>query len=291
MLLVAGIPAACVTRETSSPGTAQPEMGAERERKAFLWTASKDGRTHHLFGTMHAGIDAKNELAPAVWEAMRASDCFVMEADLSASSPREVMTMALLPKDESLKWMVKRSTWDELIRRLNVPEAILNDRQPWFATLLFLREIAPPGDAMDSLMQEEAKAAKKRIVYLETWREALSALAKVTTAADLDELVEQEDEVKNETQRLIDAYRTGSEAELTRVTDEINASSRESDKKLAVLLTERNELWRPRLVQALSSGRCFVAVGAAHLVGKGNLREILKAEGFELGSQFGARHH
>lgn len=276
---LAGILAACVTG-----GPSRTDDGVLSSKPApLLWTAVKDGRTHYLFGTIHVGVDARSGLSPTVWEAFRQSDCFVMEADLESGSEAEVQAMATLPAGESLRSRIKSSTWETLATRLGtIPTDRLDRAEPWFATLLFLRTLAPSGEAMDGVLQRDAKAGRKRLVYLESWREALGAFARITSAADLDELVEGEDEVRRQTKELIAAYMAGDEAALVKVMDAMNEVTHDSDVRMQVLLGERNALWRPRVVEALASGHCFVAVGAAHLIGPDSLRTLLVADGFAI---------
>jgi hypothetical protein len=49
------------------------------------------------------------------------------------------------------------------------------------------------------------------------------------------------------------------------------------------LLVERNRNWLPKLEALFSrSGRAFVVVGAAHLVGPDGLIALLKAKGYQV---------
>lgn len=272
----------CVHTESPAKPAVAPAPGPLK--KPFLWTATKDGRTSVLLGTIHVGVDARKDLPKAVWDEFDKSPCFVMEADESQVSPQQLMGMAMLPEGQTLPKQLKPDVWAKVKAKLGkqMPEDLLQRTRPWFAALLYLQTLTPKGDPMDGALLAAAKQQSKRVEYLEDWREAIGAFSRVTTAADLEDLALHEDEAARQTKALLAAYRTGDEAELTRVTDEINRDTLNADEKLKVLLHERNERWVPRLEQSLAKGACFVAVGAGHLVGDANLRALLAKRGWKI---------
>jgi uncharacterized protein YbaP (TraB family) len=82
-----------------------------------------------------------------------------------------------------------------------------------------------------------------------------------------------------ENQQLVfrEAWRTGSIATLEALT---NDDAYPLVKK--ALITERNHQWLSRLMEIRASGeRVLVVVGVGHLLGAGNLRELLEAHGAE----------
>ena len=70
--------------------------------------------------------------------------------------------------------------------------------------------------------------------------------------------------------------------------EELGASLQEmmtgyGDELVEVLLDDRNAAWADWVVERMERpGDVFLAVGAAHLAGKGNLRELLAARGHEI---------
>jgi uncharacterized protein YbaP (TraB family) len=240
-----------------------------------------------LFGTVHVGVDAEKDLSKGVWAAFRASPCFVMESDPSAMSPTEVVSLSRLPEGERLPAKLEPAVWTKVKERLGgaLPQPLLEGSAPWFVTILYLQAIAPDAGApMDGLLHTRAQSLGKRIEYLEDWREAMSAFASVTGPEDLEDLALHEEKALGEIETMLAAYRSGDEAELTRVMDDINEDTPNGDLKLRVLMDERNGKWLPRLTDTLArapKGGCFVAVGAGHLVGKNNLRDRLAASGYE----------
>lgn len=263
---------------------ATPVVHAGPLASPLLWEATKGKDKTYLFGTVHVGIDADKDLPPTVWKAFSDSPCFVMEADQSEIEPRALMAMAKLPPGEKLADKVSKDAWTKIETDLkdSVPKDLLAHAKPWFVTILYMQRTMPEGRPMDGVFLERAEALKKQVHFLEHWQEAIDAFARSTDAEDLEDVVLHEDEASAEMRELVQAYATGEEQKIAQVLDRINRETPGGEAKMDVLLKERNELWFPRLTQSIVGARCFVAVGAAHLVGKDNLRRRLEASGYKL---------
>jgi uncharacterized protein YbaP (TraB family) len=248
-----------------------------------MWAIEAEGVTHRVFGTMHVSVDARAELGPEVWTALDRSPCLVVEADQHSVDMGQLYSMSRLPSGQKLSSMLSPAAAKELHDRLAADAGdTLETSAPWFATLLLLQRLTPPGEAMDMTFVSAARAAGKQIHYLEDWREAIGAFAAVTDETDLEDLLLNEDTARADTAAMLAAYRDGDAKQLEAVIDGVNAKTPEADKKMDVLLAQRNARWLPRLLKSLKSGPCFVAVGVGHLVGKKNLLEMLKAKGFQV---------
>jgi uncharacterized protein YbaP (TraB family) len=51
------------------------------------------------------------------------------------------------------------------------------------------------------------------------------------------------------------------------------------------LLAGRNRRWMPKVESCIQTSRCFVVVGAAHLLGSDGLIALLKARGYSVVQQ------
>lgn len=281
---------ACVSTPAKSPAeVVSAPSTAGQLTHPFLWDVHAKTTTtpaSFLFGTVHVSVDPHKELPPSVWRAFQDAPCFVMEADQQAMEPRAVLAMAKQPPGKHLSAELKPETWKQLTKKLApmVPADVLDQSQAWFAGLVYMQTLLPHDvDPMDSVFLGEAKKAGKSIHYLEGWREAMTAFARVTTADDLDDIVAHDDESQKELDELVRAYRSGEEAAIERAIKASNergsGAARAADKEKA-LLENRNRVWLPRLVKILTKERCFVAVGAGHLVGEASLLRLLQAQGF-----------
>lgn len=252
--------------------------------KPFLWQVKKGTQQSWLFGTIHMGVDAERELPSAVWDAFKASDCFVMEANPAEVTISEIAKFAYLPTGQRLSKMVAPDVYDRLKKRLNgaLPETLIDRAQPWFVSVLLLRSGEAGGISMDAAMLARAKQAGKKIYFLEDWRSALKVLAAVTTADDIDEMLKEEGQLDKDLKELVDAYRSGEEDQLAKILARVYGHSETSKEKLRRLIEGRNIKWMPNLTAALEGGSCFVAVGAGHYLGSHNLKSLLGESGWRV---------
>lgn len=131
---------------------------------------------------------------------------------------------------------------------------------------------------MDLVLAQHARELGKRVVTLETVAFQRSLLAELMSAGGHgpDEisamLVEDSDEIIE----LVDAYRSGS-------VDEITKLSRPDDARMQeILLDARNRRWVQALGPALAKGGVFAAVGVGHAPGPMGLVELFSQRGYRL---------
>ncbi len=284
LLLLALGQVGCVHTEAPATRSEPASLRSDEIKAPFLWEVAKGKDRSYLFGTVHVGIDADKDLPLSVWKAFGDSPCFVMEADQSQIDARALLAMAKLPPGERLEDKVSPEVWDRIERDLEgeMPEGLIATSKPWFVTILYIQKQMPEGRGMDGVFEERAKALKKRVGYLEDWREAMGAFARATDEKDLEDLVLNGEEARRQMQDLVTAYASGEEKKVTDVLGEIDQSAPGGRAKMDMLLKERNDLWFPRLKEQLAGTRCFVAVGAGHLVGPDSLRVRLEADGYKL---------
>lgn len=279
----------CIT----STQAAKPAVTADGKlAKPFFWSVSSHEKpAGFLLGTVHVAVDARKELPASVWKAFQESDCFVMEADQDAMDSQAVLAMAKQPAGKRLSQQLKPATWEALTKRLQtmVPAPVLDGSQAWFAGLAYMQTLLPRDvPPMDGVLLADARKAGKKVQFLEDWREAMTAFAGVTTAEDLEDIVGNDAESKKELEALVMAYRSGSEASIEgaiRASNERGAGAARAAEKEKALLEGRNKAWLPRLAKILREGKCFVAVGAGHLVGAKGLPKLLEGEGYALRRQ------
>lgn len=277
----------CVHSESpvaKSESTSLASAEALEIQAPLLWEVAKGKDKSFLFGTVHVGIDADRDLPASVWKAFSDSPCFVMEADQDEIDPRALMAMARLPAGEKLSEKVSPEVWKRIETDFDgkMPKELIASSKPWFVTILYIQKQMPEGRGMDGVFQERARALKKRVAYLEHWKEAMGAFAKATDEKDLEDVVLHGDEARQQMDELVAAYATGDEKKVGAVLAEIDESAPGGKAKMDMLLKDRNDLWFPRLKKTIAGTRCFVAVGAGHLVGRGSLRERLEAAGYKL---------
>lgn len=270
----ASAPAPPPAPEPAPPAPEVPETGP------FLWevTGPAAAAPSYLFGTVHIGVSS-GELPDPVWEALRGADVFVMEADVRAVDPLEMMRIGMLPEGESLKEMLGEQHWNTLVAALpNVPARALDRFQPWMVTTMLTIDTSDPR-MLDMELLQFAEGSGKELAFLESAEEQLTMLAGTADFDDLIELLADVESARADMRALIEAYRGGDlDAVTARIIDPEQLA--EDPDALEDILFRRNRAWIPKLVPVLERGNAFVAVGLGHYPGDQGVLDLLRREGF-----------
>lgn len=258
-------------------------------KKPFLWSIEKNGQISYLFGTIHVGVHAKEELPAMVFDRLSAVDAYVMETDLNGS------VQALLhPESTShaatvaLKEKIGESAWARLRTILPLEDEILGSVPPGLLAMLYLSMLTDEGDrieAMDQVLFDWAKKRGKKVSFLEgaqDYRNLFSSPTAVTQLktvlnTDATDLIR---EVRSSNYRVLIAYRQG---DLETIEQELNEEAKD-DPLATPLIEDRNELWIKRLTPLLTKQSTFVAVGLGHMTGSHSLLKLLEKNGFKVTS-------
>lgn len=266
---------------TAPPAAAKPVID-----KPFFFSATKDGKTLYLLGTMHVGIDAERQLPPWVLAKLDSAHAFAMETDISDPA---VVKLMLRDDGKKLSDELGPDDWAKLKAAIGDKVAEGMDQMKPFTTLVTLAMKDLPMTApMDAVLVARAKAAGKPIVYLEPVEAQLAAITPFATAEDIRALLGRLDYSKQQTLEMVRAYQAGDAAALNAMFDDKTlwiAAGRDPAKFgefIDATLTKRNQSWVAPLEQMAADGGGFVAVGAAHLVGPDNVPDLLAARGFTI---------
>lgn len=259
-----------------------------------MWVVKDADSTVYLLGTIHVlkpGVKWRSEKLDA---ALKSSSEFWMEADLMAD-PAIVQTYALNFGMDSQKPLA-RSIGEEnfkkfvaLAERLGVPTRDLHQLRPWLAAFLLMRaQIGTigfdPALGVDQTLQKESVVQGKTIKPLETASEQLGYIADLPDKVAAGMLIQTLNEVE-EGEKLIDALQAAWLAGDLKTLQQISVDKmrREAPEVLDALLTRRNNNWVKQIETLMrGSGTQFIAVGAAHLVGKDGLPGQLARLGYKV---------
>ena len=266
-----------------APLAAAPPAGGP-----LLWRV-EGAHPSYFFGTLHSADPRVSAIAPAALAALASSRSFHPEVDLSPEIAGQMAARLFNPAAPDLETRLPPALWRRVRTagaRIGLPEPLLRHLSPGLAGLLFA---VPPDttdlDAtMDGQLSARARALGLTIAALETLDEQLDLfdrLAPAPAQAFLAEALDDSDAGYAQLARLIDAYASGDEARIAAVVQEEFA--RPAVRALAdPLLHHRNEIMAARAEPWLRKGGAFVAVGAAHLVGRRSVIERLRARGFKI---------
>jgi hypothetical protein len=263
---------------------------AQAPAKHFLWkVTSPAGREAYLLGSVHVLSKRFYPLSPTIDEAFAASKTLVEEVDLDEmNDPATMMALvgkAMLPAGQTLDQVVSSDTYAEVRRRAErhgVPLSLLERMKPWMvAVTLSAAEISKAGFdgslGIDKHFFDRAKAAGMPRRALETAAyqfDRLDGLAGTLQETSLKAMLADIDAQAKNIETLATAWRAGDTASLETLLMEGFAEAPEIAERL---LYERNRNWVEPVERCLSEdARCFIVVGAAHLVGPKSLVDLLR---------------
>ncbi len=272
--------AACAPA-AAPPG--DPALGRIADADSEIW----------LFGTVHVLPPDLHWRSDRVNAAFAGADEFVTEADMWSSATRQqfpalVAQYGMLPANQTLSAQLAPADRLALARtvaalRLDAPQ--VDRMRPWFAALQITHAFAASeghrSDAgVENVLAAEARALGKRMSFLETLEEQFRFLADLSPADETHFLAVTLRQIGDD-EPLGSANAAWARGDVAALEAALAPQWAEAGPAVheAVIL-RRNRAWADEIATRLDgSGRVFIAVGAAHLVGDGNVVDLLRARG------------
>lgn len=257
-----------------------------------LWVVKDADTTIYLFGTMHAMKPGLSWFDEAVKKAFDSSDALVLEvvepapAELQAA----VMRLAVSTDGKPLTDKLPEARRAELARTLagyGMPANALDRFDPWFAAIMLAGLPLPklgydPASGAEHVLTEAAHASGKKLVGLETAEEQFAlfkAAPEATQIAYLGTLMDETDRVGPMLARIATLWSAGKADALG---ETMNVEMRRTPELAKRLIADRNARWAGWIAERMKApGTLFFAVGAGHLGGAGNVRELLARRGVQ----------
>jgi hypothetical protein len=283
---------------------AAPAQGRESTAAPALWKIDGDKGDIYFFGSIHILPPDLAWQTPELEQALKAARKIHFEIDIDEAQNPQVMgdlvtRFGFLPQGSSLRRMLApeyRSKLDTVARSLGLSAEAMDRMRPWLAaiTLTTLQatqqmtgKAAPPAPGetggADSRLWNWAKANGKERGTLETAESQIRLFADLSREQELQFLVvtlQQAASANRLVSQLLNAWKDGKARQL----DEL--LNRDMDKFPALrkaLFDDRHVNWMPQIEAMMSEGDDhLVVVGAAHLVGRGSIIDMLRAKGIKV---------
>jgi uncharacterized protein YbaP (TraB family) len=263
------------------------------QEKSLLWQVSRDGKSVFLLGSIHYLRKENYPLNPAILNALDASKRLVLEVDLNSISPesaqRVTLEKAMYRDGTTLRQNISAETYQLAARRadeLGLDMRILNPMKAWFAALTMvaikMQQMGlDPRFGVDHYLAERAKSAGKPTGGLETLEFQLSLfdqLSKREQEMMLRQTVEELDRLDKDINDIVKAWLRGDGDRLAAL---MLGGMQEYPELYQKILVERNRRWTGEIERFAQQGNgAMVVVGAAHLLGRDSVIEMLKQKGF-----------
>lgn len=259
-------------------------------------------RPSHLFGTVHVNDPRVIDIDAAVREAVSSASVLAVELDISRPNLQLAMFedpgRLLLPDEARLEDLFTPREIVALKERLTamgMPYGFVRRMQPWFLTMtlsyppcvLQTAKSAPP---LDRYLIDLARQSNASILELETIAEQLAAFADLPRdfhMAILRDMLAGPASYPNDVfETTIRAYEAQTIGLVMALSEDKMRATLGSDAKVRdftdSLLDRRNARMAERAAPFIEDGGAFIAVGAAHLPGKGGLVQQLRARGYRV---------
>lgn len=269
-------------------------LSSAAQADVALWSLQGAGGGRAiLMGTVHLLPEDAKWQSKAIKDAVKRSDMLVLEALLNGENAERARTFALqngfarTPQD-SLPTLLAAGDVARLRaaeRILQVPPKFFDGMQPWFAALNVSITYAmhhgfEPEKGAEQWLRARFEGEGRAVGPLESPSAGLEALSAMGADAQIEMLraaLVQVEDGGDAIGALFAAWQEGDMQALKEIMmapDQFDAAVHE------VVLTQRNANWvRPVLDYLKTPEEELIAVGAAHMVGPGNLIEMLEAAG------------
>lgn len=272
---------------------------APEDRNGSVWAISGDkGNTVYLAGSVHLLREQDYPVSPVYDQAYANSHEIVMEIDMGEMlNPEGMMKMQALGMygaDDSLDQHLSPETLDRLRKYLDTHDMgkmlalALPRLKPGMifmtiSSLEAMRLNAKPELGLEMTYFGKAQEDAKPIRGLETIEFQMTRFDELSDT-EIEELItktlDEVHEMPDMIDKLIAAWHMGDEAKLDKL---MNEQMEEEGKIRELLLTERNANWVPEIEKSLKGKKnVMFIVGAAHLIGKGSVIDLLRKKGFEV---------
>lgn len=260
---------------------------AQAQDKGLLWKLeAPEGKTSHLFGTMHSDDRRVTDFPPAVMQALLDSELFLMELQ-----PPQDPSVYLM-KEGRLDHMLTEQEFVEVIKLADFHSMhtdIATTMKPWLLAVIFDLPKSQSPYTLDAMLMSLAHSRSKPIRALETIEEHFTVLDSFSIEDQLvmlrSVLKRTPEQRERNFEELVKTYLSG---DLDKI---IEVNARQSgeqlppelwERVLQKLLDERNVRMAERIQQQAAERSVFIAVGAAHLPGKGGLLARLRSAGYQV---------
>jgi uncharacterized protein YbaP (TraB family) len=279
------------TAQDPTPEQVPKLMEAARDR-GMLWRLTKDGRTSHLYGTLHVGRLEWLFPGPVTAEAMRHADTMALELDPEDTETLQRLNATLgqldtarLPPALAQRLARQRAAAcvenEAFVQLHPVMQAVV------LSILAGRRDGLDPAYSQESVLAALAHGGNLPLVALETPEQQLAAVVPPTpdeqiTLIDSTLKTLETGKARPLVVRLSAVWEQGDLGQLERYADWCDCASTPQDREhLRQLVDGRNPNMADRIDALQAQGKTlFVAVGALHMTGPKALPKLLAERGW-----------
>jgi uncharacterized protein YbaP (TraB family) len=267
----------------------------ESTGKSFLWEIQSEQGNSYLFGSVHLLKKEHYPLKKVIEDSFEQSDVLVLEIDLSGGNLVKA-GLYMLGKgkyqgEETLKDNISEKTYQLLkdkAKTMEINFEWLNGCKPWMAAFNILeRKLMQLGfnplQGIDLYFLNKSQG-KKEIQGLETVELQVGLFenfSKEESEKFLLYTIMEADQLEKEMNQMISAWSTGDVEIMEKTMTETIREYPELEAFYKKLNDDRNVRMVEKIISLLKTDKkYFIVVGAAHMVGKNGIVQLLKNKGY-----------
>jgi uncharacterized protein len=269
----------------------------ENPGKSFLWEIQSDKGNSYLLGSIHLLKKEHYPLKTVIEDAFKQCNVLVLEIDLSGENLFKA-GLYMLEKgkyqgEETLKDNISEKTYQLLhdkIKSMDMNIEWINGWKPWMAAFHILEKKMiklgyNPMYGIDMYFLNKSEG-KKEIQGLETAEFQVNLFEKFSKEQSekfLLSTIMEADQMEKEMDKMITAWSTGDVDSLGKTMNDTIQEYPELEDFYKRLNDDRNIRMVNKIVSFLNTNKkYFIVVGAAHLVGKNGVVQLLKNKGYSI---------
>ncbi|HTM61981.1 MAG TPA: TraB/GumN family protein [Burkholderiales bacterium] len=267
-----------------------PAWAKERYERGLLWRITKDGKTNHVFGTIH-DADMRVAVPPAPAEGVFGRSRTLLVEFLPDAYSRERFTEAALFTDrQTLEEKIGADDFARVLEQLapsGLERDVIGKLKPWGALINLRHSAADAAESLDARLVGQARGRRLAVFQMEGVEEQIFAFDECpmeTQVALLKHTLSHRDELMALEDETIRAYLARDLSAIWRLREGFIARYPEVAAHQAVmtkrLLYDRSVVMAYRMQRELRRGGAFVAVGALHLYGERGVLALLQEDGY-----------
>jgi uncharacterized protein YbaP (TraB family) len=268
------------------------------QEKSFLWRVNSDQNRLYILGSIHLLKKETYPLKKSIEDAFEQTKKLVLEIDLGSANLQKLQQLMLQKSISTdgtmLDQSVSNETYQAVAKRakeLGIDIRLLSPFKPWVIAMTMaaikLQQLGfDPSLGVDRHLAERAKQTDKPTAGLETAEFQLDLFDRFSAKEQellLRQSMDEMDHVERNVTAIVQAWKSGDVGAVER---HLLVGMRDYPEIHRKVIDDRNQRWLPQIENLLSRGEnALIVVGAAHLVGKNGIIELLKDRGYRVEQQ------
>lgn len=256
----------------------------------LYWQAKKDDLTLTILGSVHVGDESMYPLPAQITDTLKESDGLIVETDIRKTEGVVYPTTTVTTGDALNKEQKQLLT--SISKSLDMPTQQLLSSPPWATSLsIQMQQLKKLGygsaNGVDATLAYKATTQDVPVISLEPLQFQIDLIAgqKDSGKEWLVSSLEEFDQTDRVVHCLIESWKAGDVEKL----EEFAKLSEMPTELEKAFLTDRNIDWANKLSandwKLDSKGHYVLVVGTLHLIGEGNLLQLLEEKGFNVTKQ------